>query len=62
MRGEHKMSGDEVNAFTGWRHFYLYLRRPGARKKVKQISHRKDRRAARRAAAKEWWESDDSAW
>lgn len=47
MRGEHRMSADEHDAFTGWRHVLCYVQRAGVRKRVKQRSHRRDRRVAR---------------
>lgn len=47
MRGEHPHSDDEHDAFTGWRRVLNW--RPGQRKQLKQKSHRRDRRAARRA-------------
>lgn len=48
MRGEHKMNGDEVNAFGRMRHYIASLQRAGIRKKTKRMSHRKDRQVARR--------------
>lgn len=44
MRAEHKMSYDEASAFTGWRRVVAWVQRPGVRKKVKRLSHKKDRR------------------
>lgn len=46
MRSEHRLKGDEWDAFTGWRRVMIW--RPGQRKRAKKRSHRKDRRAARR--------------
>lgn len=40
-RREHKMSGDEEDALTRARHYFRW--RPGERKKIKRLSHRKDR-------------------
>ena len=51
MRAEHKMTGDELDACTPWRHVYCYLQRPGVRKAVKRRSHRIDRRAIAREVA-----------
>lgn len=48
MRSEHKTTADEHDAFTGWRHVLVSMQRAGVRKALKQRSHRKDRRAARR--------------
>lgn len=45
MKGEHRMSSDEQDAFTGWRRVLRW--RPGQRKAVKARSHRRDRRVAR---------------
>ncbi len=39
------MSYWEVNAFTGWRRVLRW--RPGERKSIKRLSHRRDRRVAR---------------
>lgn len=48
MRSKHKSTQDEFDAFTGWRHVLTNMRRAGVRKALKQQSHRKDRRKARR--------------
>jgi hypothetical protein len=48
MRSEHKSTEDEYDAFTKWRRL-LHWRR-GEIKRIKQSSHRRDRRAARRDA------------
>lgn len=48
MRGEHKMNGDEVNAFGRFRHLIVSLQRAGVRKKTKRYSHKKDRQVAKR--------------
>ena len=53
MRGEHRMHWFEDDAFTGWRRYYAYLKRPGVRKAAKTLSHRIDRRQAKREAQKE---------
>jgi len=53
MRSEHRMTGDEQDAFTAWRHLYCYLSRAGAVKRVKVRAHRYDRRVAKRAAIRE---------
>lgn len=53
MRAEHRNSYGENSAFTGWRRVVAWVQRPGARKKVKRLSHRKDRRIAQRAIRKE---------
>jgi hypothetical protein len=46
MRSEHKSGFDEINAFTRWRKVWGF--RAGQRKRIKAISHRKDRRRAKR--------------
>lgn len=46
MRGEHRTTADEYDAFTGWRRVMHW--RPGQRKTIKKRSHRTDRRTARR--------------
>lgn len=40
--------GGEEDAFTGWRHLYCYLQRPGVRKAIKRRANRRDRRRAKR--------------
>lgn len=47
MRSEHKTRAEEYDAFTGWRKFIAYIQRSGVRKKIKQRSHRMDRRRMR---------------
>lgn len=37
-------SGDEVNAFTKWRHVYFW--RPGERKAIKRGANRRERHEA----------------
>lgn len=47
MRSEHPMSGDEYDFFTGWR---KVMHKPTVRrlsKRLKQMSHRTDRRNSR---------------
>ena len=44
MRSEHPTTGDEWDAFTGWRKVLIW--KPGQRKRIKQRSHRMDRRKA----------------
>lgn len=53
MRGEHRMSWDERDVFTRWRHVLCYVQRAGVRKAIKQRSHRRDRRAARQSIRNE---------
>ena len=48
MRGEHRMGYDEASAFTGWRRVVAAMHRAGVRKKIKRLSHRKDRRIGKR--------------
>lgn len=50
MRPEHKSSGDEVDAFSAWRHVMGWVQRPGVRKKIKRLSHKKDRQVGKRRA------------
>ena len=40
-------TGDEQDAYTGWRKFYCYLQRPGAVKAIKRATHRRERREGR---------------
>ena len=41
------VTGDEQDAYTGWRKFYCYLQRSGAVKAVKRNTHRRIRREAK---------------
>lgn len=47
MRSQHKHSHEENSAFTGWRRVVAWVQRPGVRKKIKRLSHKKDRRIGR---------------
>ena len=40
--------GDEQDAYSKWRKIYIYLSRPGAVKKIKKSTHRRERREAKR--------------
>lgn len=40
--------GDEQDAYTLWRRYCKYLQRPGAVKKIKKRTHRRERREAKR--------------
>lgn len=51
VRSEHKMTGDEYDACTGWKNFYHWP--AGVRKAIKKASHRLDRRAWRRRVERE---------
>lgn len=44
MKGEHRMNYWEDSAFTGWRRVIRW--RPGQRKAIKALAHRRDRRNA----------------
>ena len=35
---------EEQDAYTSWRRFYTYLKRPGVVKKIKRRTHRRERR------------------
>jgi hypothetical protein len=43
----------EEDAYTGWRRYYCYLQRAGAVKKIKRMTHRRERREARRWIAEQ---------
>ncbi|WP_202910333.1 hypothetical protein [Mycobacteroides abscessus] len=47
MRSEHKTTADEWDAFTGWRRVLVSMQRAGTRKRLKERSHRIDRRKQR---------------
>jgi hypothetical protein len=38
------VSADEVDAYSKWRRVYYYLQRPGAVKKIKRRTHKRERR------------------
>jgi hypothetical protein len=38
----------EEDAYTPWRKFYCYLQRAGAVKSIKRMTHRRERREAKR--------------
>ena len=40
-------NGDEYDAYTKWRHVYVYLGRAGVIKKIKRSTHKRERREAR---------------
>ncbi len=49
MKGEHRWSADEWDAFGRWgREFLCYVQRAGVRKKIKRLSHKKDRQIGKR--------------
>ena len=41
-------TADEQDAYTGWRKYFIYLNRPGAVKKVKKSTHRRERREGKK--------------
>lgn len=42
------VSWDEQDAYTKWRHLLVSLARPGAVKKIKRRTHKRERREAKR--------------
>lgn len=44
MKKRQIKSADEQDAYTGWRNVLIYLSRPGAVKKIKRRTHRRERR------------------
>lgn len=42
------VNGDEQDAYTAWRHLYIYLSRPGVVKAIKRRTHKRERREANR--------------
>lgn len=40
-------TGDEVDAYSKWRKYFVYLSRPGAVKSIKRRTHRRERREAK---------------
>lgn len=47
------MHWDEADAYTGWRRVLAYLDRPGAVKKIKRRTHKRERREAKREIREE---------
>lgn len=47
------VSGDEQDAYTGWRKVLIYLSRPGVVKKIKRRTHKRERRVAKESIRKE---------
>lgn len=45
MKRRAMKTGDEVDAFTGWRHMFFW--KPGERKAIKTRANRRERREAR---------------
>lgn len=41
-------TGDEFNAYTSWRKVYCYLQRAGVVKKIKRMTHKRERREGQR--------------
>jgi hypothetical protein len=48
MKPTRSMSGEEQDAYTGWRHVILYVRKAGVRKAIKARTHRRERAGVRR--------------
>jgi hypothetical protein len=44
MQKRRIVSWEEQDAYTGWRKVLVYMSRPGAVKKVKRRTHRRERR------------------
>lgn len=40
------VTADEQDAYTRWRHLYIYLSRPGVVKSIKRRTHKRERREA----------------
>ncbi len=47
-------SAEEADAYGRWRHVLCYLDRPGAVKKIKRRTHRRERREGKAEARGEW--------
>lgn len=49
------VTASEQDAYTSWRHAYCHLQHPGVVKKIKRITHKRERREGRTSAtAKDW--------
>lgn len=42
--------GIETDAYGPWRHYLCYMQRPGMRKWVKRMTHKRERREGRQEA------------
>lgn len=47
------VTGDEQDVHTRWRHLYCWTKRPGATKKVKRRTNRRERREGKAAVRRE---------
>lgn len=43
----HIKNWEEEDAYTSWRKLYIYLSRPGVVRRIKQRTHRRERREGR---------------
>ncbi len=41
------ITNEEVDAYTGWRRYLTYLKRPGEVKAIKRRTHKRERREGR---------------
>ena len=53
-------TGDEHDAYTRWRKFYIYLSRPGVVKGIKRSTHRRERAEGRQDAQEQYMEYLDT--
>jgi hypothetical protein len=49
---------DEEDVYTHWRHRFCYTRRAGVVKKVKRVTHKRERREGRTEVRDEWGSGD----
>ena len=47
------VTADEEDAYTRWRHYYVYLQRPGAVKAIKRRTHKRERREGKAEAERQ---------
>lgn len=47
------VNGEEQDVYTGWRKYLAWTSRPGAVKKVKRRTHKRERREARATISQE---------
>lgn len=48
MKGEHRRTAAENDAFTRWKRWLGYMQRPGISKSIKRQSHKIDRQVGKR--------------
>lgn len=53
-------TGDEVDAYSKWRHIYIYLSRPGVVKAIKRRTHKRERQEGKYEILDQMRDIDDN--